>query len=103
MKGICYCALLLVCCTLFLCSEVKAIALADDSNERVDVTGESEGNKHNARVPDWVPQPSDIGRVEEQRLLAAVAMQHRKHWLKHLKTLLLGDDWAISILFTAGP
>ena len=31
-----------------------------------------DGTKHNALTPSWVPQPSDIGHVEEQRLLAAV-------------------------------
>ena len=72
MKEIC-CALLLVCCTLFRCSGIGTIALADDSHQWVSVTGESEGNKENASMPDWVPQPSDIERVEEQRLLDAVA------------------------------
>lgn len=61
MKGI-YCALFLVCCTLILCNEVRAFALAD----------KSESNKRNVGTPDWVPQPSDIGLVEEQRLLAVV-------------------------------
>ena len=61
MKGI-YCALFLVCCTLILCNEVQAFALAD----------ESESNKRSVGTPDWVPQPSDIGLVEEQRLLAVV-------------------------------
>ena len=72
MKGIC-CVLLLVCCIVFLCSEVGAIAVADDSHQQIGVRGESEGNTENARIPDWVPQPIDIERVEEQRLLAAVA------------------------------
>ena len=72
MKGIC-CVLLLVCCTLFLCSEVGKFVLADDFNEQVGVTGESDRKRENAFPPDWVPQPSDIGRVEERRLLAAVA------------------------------
>ena len=67
MKGI-YCVLLLGCCTLLLCSEVAESALADDSNQQVDANG----NRHNARMPSWVPQPSDIEHVEEQRLLAAV-------------------------------
>ena len=31
-----------------------------------------DGNRHNALTPSWVPHPSDIARVEEQRLLAAV-------------------------------
>ena len=66
MKGI-YFALLLVCCTLLLCSEVGVFALAGDSNQQV-----SEGNKQNTLLPDWVPQPSDIERVEERRLLAVV-------------------------------
>ena len=61
MKGI-YCALLLVFCTLILCNEVRAFVLAD----------KSESNKRNVGAPDWVPQPSDIGLVEEQRLLAVV-------------------------------
>ena len=66
MKGI-YRALLLVFCTLILCSEVRVFALAD----------ESESNKRNVGAPDWVPQPSDIGLVEERRLLAVVkAAQH---------------------------
>ena len=61
MKGI-YCALFLVCCTLSLCNEVRAFALAD----------KSESNTRNAGTPDWVPQPSDIGLIEERRLLAVV-------------------------------
>ena len=61
MKGI-YCALFLVCCTLILCNEVRVFALAD----------KSESNKRNVGAPDWVPQPSDIGLVEERRLLAVV-------------------------------
>ena len=71
MKGI-YSALLLVCGTLLLCSGVGESALADDSHQQVGVTGESGGKEQNALPPSWVPQPSDIGRVEEQRLLAAV-------------------------------
>ena len=61
MKGI-YWALLLVFCTLILCSEVRVFVLAD----------ESESSKQNVGTPDWVPQPSDIGSIEEQRLLAVV-------------------------------
>ena len=71
MKGI-YRGLILVCCTLLLCSEVGESALADDSNQQVGVTDKSDGNRQNALMPSWVPQPSDIGRVEEQRLLTAV-------------------------------
>ena len=61
MKGI-YRALLLVFCAVILCVEVQAFALAD----------ELESNRQNVVIPNWVPQPSDIGRVEERRLLAAV-------------------------------
>ena len=71
MKGI-YWALLLVCCLLILCSEVGTSALADDSNQKVDVTDTSNGNRHNTLTPSWVPHPSDIAHVEEQRLLAAI-------------------------------
>ena len=61
MKGI-YWALLLVFCAVILCSEVRVFVLAD----------EPESSKQNALIPDWVPQPSDIAHVEEQRLLAVV-------------------------------
>ena len=71
MKSI-YCTLLLVCCTLLLCGEVRESLLADDASQRVRGTGESEGSKQNTLLPDWVPQPSDIGHVEEQRLLVVV-------------------------------
>ncbi len=71
MKGI-RCVLLLIFCILFLCTKMGAIALADDSDQRVETTGESEGIKKNTRIPDWVPQPSDLELVKEQRLLAAV-------------------------------
>ena len=67
MKGI-HRALLLVFCTLILCSEVRVFVLADDSSQPVG----SERNKQNARIPNWVPQPNDIAHVEEQRLLAVV-------------------------------
>lgn len=67
MKGI-YWVLLLVCCVLFLCSEVGNRVLADASNQKVD----ADGNRHNALIPSWVPQPSDMAHVEEQQLLAAV-------------------------------
>ncbi len=67
MKGI-YGVLLLVCCFLLLCSEVRNRVLADDSNQKVD----TDGTRHNALMPNWVPQPSDMVHVEEQRLLAAV-------------------------------
>lgn len=67
MKGI-YWTVLLVCCALFLCSEVGKSTFADASNPQVGV----DGNRQNALTPSWVPQPSDIGRVQEQRLLAAV-------------------------------
>ena len=71
MKGI-YCALLLVCCTLLLCSEANELALADDANQQVGVTDESDGNRQSALTPSWVPQPSDMEHVKEQRLLATV-------------------------------
>ena len=71
MKGT-YSALLLVCCTLFFYSEVGKSVLADDSNQQVGVTDESEGKARNALTPNWVPQPGDIAHVEEQRLLATV-------------------------------
>ena len=61
MKGI-YWALLLVFCSVILCSEVRMFVLAD----------ESESSEQNVDIPDWMPQPSDIARVEEQRLLAVV-------------------------------
>ncbi len=67
MKGI-YGVLLLVCCVLHLYSEIGESALADDSNQKVD----ADGNRHNVLTPNWVPQPSDMARVEEQRLLAVV-------------------------------
>ena len=71
MKGI-YSALLLVCGILLLCSEVREPILADDSHQLVRGTSESVGQARNAFTPSWVPQPSDIAHVEEQRLLAAV-------------------------------
>ena len=71
MKGI-YSALLLVCGILLLCSEVGESVLADDSHQQVGRTSESEGDRQNASIPDWVPQPDDIAQVEEQRLLATV-------------------------------
>ena len=71
MKGI-YSTLLLVCGILLLCSEVRESALADDSNQQVGRTDASEGKARNAFIPSWVPQPSDIAHVEEQRLLVAV-------------------------------
>ena len=67
MKGI-YEVLLLVCCVLLFCNEVGNRVLADDSNQKVD----ADGNRHNALMPNWVPQPHDMAHVEEQRLLAAV-------------------------------
>ena len=67
MKGA-YWAVFLVCCTLHPYSEVAESALAGNSNQQVGVNG----NRHNALTPSWVPHPSDIARVEEQRLLAAV-------------------------------
>ncbi|MYC77089.1 hypothetical protein F4X10_15095 [Candidatus Poribacteria bacterium] len=72
MKGI-YCAPLLVCCALLLCSEVGTPTPADVSNQQVGV----DGNRHTALTPSWVPQPSDIGRVEEQRLLTAVKVAQK--------------------------
>ena len=71
MKGI-YSVLLLVCCTLLLYSEVGKSAFADDSNQQVGGTDESEGKAQNASIPNWVPQPIDIEHVEEQRLLVTV-------------------------------
>jgi len=71
MKGA-YSALLLVCCTLFLYSEVGASALVDDSNQQIGVTDKSTGKEQNTLTPDWVPQPSDIEHVEEQRLLTTL-------------------------------
>ena len=73
MKGN-YCALLLVCCTLFLCNKTGVFALADDSSQQVG----SKGNKHNRLMPNWVPQPGDMERVEEQRLLAAVETTQKR-------------------------
>ena len=73
MKGNYY-APFLVCCMLLFCAEAGAFALADDSPQQVG----SEGNKHNTLTPHWVPQPSDIERVEEQRLLAAVAAAQKR-------------------------
>ena len=73
MKGN-YCALFLVCCILFLCSNTGVFAFADDSSQQVGPAG----NKQNALIPNWVPQPSDIEHVEEERLLAVVeAAQQR--------------------------
>ena len=71
MKGI-YCALLLVCCTLLLCSDAGVLALEGDSNQQVGVTNESTGNTLNTLIPNWIPQPQDIKHVEEDRLLAVV-------------------------------
>ena len=71
MRGI-YCAMLLGCCFLLFCSEVEVLALVDDSNQQVGVTAESEGKAQNTLTPKWVPQPSDIAHVKEQRLLGAV-------------------------------
>ena len=71
MKGI-YCVLLLVCSPLLICSGVVVIALAADSNPQVSVTRESEGNRQNGLTPSWVPQPSGMEYLEEQRLLATV-------------------------------
>ena len=76
MKGI-YCVLLLVCCTLLLYSEVGKSALADDSNQQVGVTDESEGKEQNALTPNWIPQPSDIEHVEEQRLLTTIKIAQK--------------------------
>ena len=71
MKGI-YCVLLSVCSPLLICSGVVVIALAADSNPQVSVTRESEGNRQNGLTPSWVPQPSGMEYLEEQRLLATV-------------------------------
>lgn len=71
MKGT-YSALLLVCGILLLCNEVGESILADDSHQLVRGTDESEGKARNAFTPSWVPQPSDIAHVKEQRLLVAV-------------------------------
>ena len=73
MKGN-YCALLLICCALFLCSKTGVFSFADDSSQQVG----SEGNKHNTLMPNWVPQPGDMERVEEQRLLAALLQRAQK-------------------------
>ena len=76
MKGI-YCVLFLVCCTLFLHSDIRVLAFEGDSNQQVSVTGESTKDNQNARIPSWIPQPQDIQHVEEKRLLAVVkAAQH---------------------------
>ena len=71
MRGI-YSAMLLVCSTLLLYSEVGKSFLADDSNQQAGVTDESNGNRHNVLIPSWMPQPSDMAHVEEQRLFAAI-------------------------------
>ena len=71
MKGI-YCVLLLTCGILLLCSKVGESVPANDSNQQVGVTDESEGKEQKASIPNWVPQPSDIEHVEEERLLATV-------------------------------
>ena len=71
MKGI-YCALFWICCTLGIHSVVGEFAFADDSHQEVSDTEASQGKKQEAHLPDWVPQPSDIGRVEEPRLLNVV-------------------------------
>lgn len=71
MKEI-YWVLLLACGILLLCSEVGESILADDSHQLVRGTDESVGQARDAFTPSWMPQPSDIAQVEEQRLLAAV-------------------------------
>ncbi len=71
MKAI-HSALLLVYCILLSYSEVGNRLHADDSNQQVGVTDASNRNRHNALTPSWVPQPSDIAHVKEQRLLATV-------------------------------
>ena len=73
MKGN-YCSLLLVCCTLLLCSKIGTLVLADDAPQQAG----SAGNKQNAITPNWVPQPSDIEHVEEQRLLAVVEAAQKR-------------------------
>jgi len=70
MKGIHSALLLVFCCTLILCSEVRAFVFADAPSQQSG--GELEGTQESALTPNWVPQPSDIGHVEERRLLAAV-------------------------------
>ena len=77
MKRI-FCASLLICCTLLPYCEIGEFAFADDASRQVSVTSESEGNKQRERLPDWVPQPSDIGIVEERRLLAAVETAQKR-------------------------
>ena len=89
MKGT-YSALLLVCFALFLYSEVGEAAFAGDSNQQVGVTDESEGKERNTFTPNWVPQPSDIEQVEEQRLLAAVKTAQQA-LMKAPKTQRLGE------------
>lgn len=71
MQGI-HSALLLVCCILLSYSEVGNLILAVDSNQQVGVTDASNRDRHHALMPSWVPQPSDVEHVGEQRLLAAV-------------------------------
>ena len=71
MKGI-YSALLLVCGILLLCSKVGESVPVDDSHQQIGGMDESEGKEQNACIPNWVPQPSDIAHVEEQRLLTTV-------------------------------
>ena len=73
-----YCAVFLVCCVLLLCSKVGEYALADDASQQVGVTSESEGNKRSERLPNWVPQPSDLTIVKERRLLAAVEAAQKR-------------------------
>ena len=73
MKGNYY-APFLVCCMLLFSAEAGAFALANDSSQQVG----SEENKHNTLMPNWVPQPSDIERVEEQRLLVAVEAAQKR-------------------------
>ena len=73
MKGNYY-ALFLVCCLLLFCTEAGAFALANDSSPQIG----SEGVKHRTLMPNWVPQPSDIERVEEHRLLAAVETAQKR-------------------------
>lgn len=67
MKGV-YCALLLMCGTLLLYNEIEKSALVDNPNQEVGVTED----RQNTPTPSWMPQPSDIAHVKEQRLLAAV-------------------------------
>ena len=77
MRGI-SAALLLVCWTLLLYGRIGEPALADDSNQQGDVREESIGSRQNTFTPGWVPQPSDMAHVEEQRLLAAVKAAQKR-------------------------